>query len=133
MGKSQSSKYKRVRRVANVKDRHSARRGRIQNNQRKLPPKIAAMFNELLSRSLRVAKENQELQRATAEANAKFRQEQAKLMGSLARQLGLSGVVRDLAALRKRQVALVRDAMEKTQTAIVRERRVSGNLRKSNR
>jgi hypothetical protein len=133
MGKSQSSKYKRVRRVANVKDRHSARRGRIQNNQRKLPPKIAAMFDELLSRSLRVAKENQELQRATAEANAKFRQEQAKLMGSLARQLGLSGVVRDLAALRKRQVALVRDAMEKTQTAIVRERRVSGNLRKSNR
>jgi hypothetical protein len=98
-----------------------------------LPPKIAAMFDELLSRSLRVAKENQELQRATAEANAKFRQEQAKLMGSLARQLGLSGVVRDLAALRKRQVALVRDAMEKTQTAIVRERRVSGNLRKSNR
>jgi hypothetical protein len=80
MGKSQSSKYKRVRRVANVKDRHSARRGRIQNNKRKLPPKIAAMFNELLSRSLRVAKENQELQRATAEANAKFRQEQAKLM-----------------------------------------------------
>jgi hypothetical protein len=133
MGKSQSSKYKRVRRVANVKDRHSARRGRIQNNKRKLPPKIAAMFNELLSRSLRVAKENQELQRATAEANAKFRQEQAKLMGSLARQLGLSGVVRDLAALRKRQVALVRDAMEKTQTAIARERRVSGNLRKSNR
>jgi len=133
MGKSQSSKYKRVRRVANVKDRHSARRGRIQNNQRKLPPKIAAMFDELLSRSLRVAKENQELQRATAEANAKFRQEQAKLMGSLARQLGLSGVVRDLAALRKRQVALVRDAMEKTQTAIARERRVSGNLRKSNR
>jgi hypothetical protein len=133
MGKSPSSKYKRVRRAADVKDRHLTRRGRIQNNQRKLPPKIAAMFDELISRSLRVAQKNQELQRATAEANAKFRQEQAKLMGSLARQLGLSGIVRDLAALRKRQVTLVRDAMEKTQTAIARERRVSGNLRKSNR
>ena len=128
MGKSQSSKYKRVRRLANVK--HSTRRGGIQNNQRKLPPKIAAMFDELLSRSLRIAKKNQELQRAKAEASSKFRQEQAKLMGSLARQLGLSCVLKDFAALRKRQGALVRDAMEKTQTAIARERRISGSLRK---
>jgi hypothetical protein len=133
MAKSQLSKYKRVRRAADVQDRHSTRRGRIQNNQRKLPPKVAAMFNELVSRSLRVAEENQKLHRATAEANAKFRQEQAKLMDSLAQHLGLSGVLRDLAALRERRVGVVRDAIEKTQKAIAREQRTSENLRKSKR
>jgi hypothetical protein len=123
MGKSQSSK--RARRAAGVKDRHSTRRGlssgRIGNNERKLPPKVAKMFDELLSRSLRVARENQQLQRATAEARAKFRQEQAKLMDSLAQQLGLSGVLRDLAALRKRQVARVSDARKKAQKAIAQK------------
>jgi hypothetical protein len=79
------------------------------------------MFDELLSRSLRVARENQQLQRATAEARAKFRQEQAKLMDSLAQQLGLSGVLRDLAALRKRQVARVSDARKKAQRAIAQK------------
>jgi hypothetical protein len=86
-----------------------------------LPPKVAKMFDELLSRSLRVARENQQLQRATAEARAKFRQEQAKLMDSLAQQLGLSGVLRDLAALRKRQVARVSDARKKAQRAIAQK------------
>jgi hypothetical protein len=78
------------------------------------------MFNELLSDSLHLAGETQQIQRATAEANAKFRREQAKLMDSLAQQLGISGVLRDFVALRKRRVAQVRDAMEKAQTAIAR-------------
>ena len=121
MGKSQSSKYKRMGRAA---DRHSTRRGlpsgQKLNTQHKLPPRVAAMFNELLSDSLHLAGETQQIQRATAEAHAKFRREQAKLMDSLAQQLGISGVLRDFVALRKRRVAQVRDAMEKAQTAIAR-------------
>lgn len=139
MGRSQSPTYERVRGSASAKGHHSTRRGlpsgRIQNKQRKPPPRVAAMFEELLSRSLRVAGENQQLQRITAEAHAKFREELARLMESLAQQLRLSGIAKDLAALRKRQAALVRDAMEKTQTSIARERIVPGrakNLRTRN-
>jgi hypothetical protein len=98
-----------------------------------LPPKLAAIFEKHLSRSLRIAKQTQELRSATAKANAQFRREQARLLDALAGQLGLSSILKELAELRKRHVALVRGAMEKTQIAIAREQRVSGNLRKRSR
>lgn len=98
----------------------------VQNDQRQLPAEVAALFNDLLSRSRQAAHADDELQTKVDEANAKFRQEQARLMNSLAQQLGVSATVKELTVLRERHVRTVSDAMEKAHSAAGVERPAAG-------
>jgi hypothetical protein len=83
-----------------------------------LPAKLAALFNGLRSRSIKAARADHQLQTKVAKASAKFRREQARLMGSLVQQLGVSAIVKDMTALRERHVRTAIEAMDNAYSAV---------------
>lgn len=90
----------------------------VQNDQRQLPAEVAALFDDLLMRSVQATHAKQEIQTKMDEANVKFRQEQARLADSLAQQLGVSATVKELVALRERHVRTVIDTIDRAHSAV---------------
>ena len=89
----------------------------VQNKERSLPAGVAAVFDDALSRSMQAAHADQELQTKVAQANAKFRREQGRLSGPLAKQLGVSTTVREFETLRDRHIKTVTEAMDSAASA----------------
>jgi methyl-accepting chemotaxis protein len=105
----------------------------VQNDQRQLPAEVAALFDDLLLRSVQATHAEQELRTKMDEANVKFRQEQARLADSLAQQLGVSATVKELAALGGRHVRTVIDTMERAHSAVSAKRTRAGKGAKKTR
>jgi hypothetical protein len=62
------------------------------------------LFAGLLSRSTRAAQAEHRLQTKVTQAAAKLRREQVRLLGAKARQLGVSELIKDLAAAQERHL-----------------------------
>jgi hypothetical protein len=86
--------------------------GSVRNDERQLPRDVTALFAGLLSRSTRAAQADHRLQTKVAQAAARLRREQVRLLGAQARQLGVGELVKDLAAAQERHLGTAIEAIE---------------------
>jgi len=98
----------------------------VQNTQRALPADVAALFDDLLSRSVQISRAEQQLMIKMAEASAKFKQEQTRLEDTLTQRLGLSAIGKDLALMRERRDKAVTDAMQSAHSVVARQQSDAG-------
>jgi hypothetical protein len=133
MGKRQKSMNVRGEPAKKAEGRASIPVKSVKNHQRRLPADVAALFDDLLARSMKATLAEHELQTKVDEANRKFRHEQARLGDSLAQQLGVSATAKDLAALRVRHVRTVIDAMARAHSAVSAGRTGAGRVVKKTR
>jgi hypothetical protein len=105
----------------------------VQTDQHVVPAGVAALFDRLLSRSVRAARADHRLRTELLAANAKFKRAEARLFGSLAERLGVSATVKELAVLREGHQRTVSDAMEKAHAVVNAAGRSDQRTRKKKR
>ena len=101
--------------------------GSVRNDEHELPRNVAALFSAHFARSTRAAQANHRLQAKVAQAAARLRREQVRLMGAQARQLGVSELFKDLAAAQERHMGIAIKAIEAShRSAAGRSRAAAG-------
>ena len=108
--------------------------GSVLNDERELPRNVAALFSGLLARSTRAAQADHRLQTKVAQAAAKLRREQVRLLGAKARQLGVADLYKELAAAQERHMeAAIKSIEESHGSAAGRSRNAGSRKTRANK
>jgi hypothetical protein len=108
--------------------------GSVRNDEHELPRNVAALFAGLFASSTRAAQADHRLQTKVTQAAARLRREQIRLLGAQARQVGVSELVKALAAAQERQMGIAIKAIEASHRAAAGTgRAANGRKRRSSR